>query len=1167
MSINGTKFTVANTGNIKSGGTLDISNNFSINNDNFMVDSSGNAISKGNIDISNNISIGNNKFNVDASGNIKSTGSLDISQNLKIGSSLLTVDHQNKRVGVNTTTPEYSLDVSGQIITKKMLLGSSYTIDTSSNTPTTSTTTTTIDISSVTITKDNTPVTPTQINSNEYYYIFDSTTSNYNFTSTKDVKCDILMIGGGGGGGSARAGGGGAGACIVYPNYTMNGQYNIKVGNGGQGSVLVTSESVNGIDTEITNLDGSTIYFRAKGGGGGASIALSGIPNDGGCGGGSASQVLTNGGIAVNTNIIDRTLTGPNITSTYAVYGNMGGRNTTEYVDTLNTMDGAGGGGIGQGGTSTGSLGPVDSQYTANSPGKGGDGLYQSIINGITYNFKNYFGANGVLESDGFYYIGGGGGGGDTAAGVGGNGGKGGGGRGGDGSSTTAGNAVVGIQNTGGGGGGGAGEGTTGNKNGGNGGSGITIIRFKLTNTTTSNSQVNIIEPVVISETIERIYPPIRNATSNTTTITGQAYGNGVYIVSASSNHPGEEPFKIINTDNTGWTQSWTSYNGTPAGTYTGTFSLGGYSGECVKIQLPYRIKLTRYIIEANSIGGVNRAPSIYKIFGSNDDSNWTEIHHKSVALISSNYVSNKFEETISNTNYYKYYALVVNKNIGLDPWLSIGEWQIYGSEKITPEIIDTDYKYLAFKNDGTNQTQYTVNFLESEGTVCDILIVGGGGSGGGIIGGGGGGGGVLHIQNATVPADTYNILVGKGGGNLIGNTAPTVLNNNGKSSLAFGIEVYGGGYGGSGMWRDTVNYIADSGADGGSGGAGGSFNSGRAVSIGGKKKLPSYTNNILQSANIIYNYYGGDGGDGKTIGFSGGGSGGGGASDIKPTKELTSFDGADGKQINIDGNNYYWGGGGGGSIQDDKKAGNGGKGGGGGGSGSAVYTNDTAGSGGTNGISLGQNGDIEGDGIPTAGNGGAHTGGGGGGGGFANPSGSTVSGAGGSGIVIIRYKFTKTINTGYATITYNNDATFGYRNTDTTFIPSIVQLNTGQTLINSLSQYINFNFGNVNKCKMDASGNLTLNGDIFLYSDGRIKENVTTITSALDKVNELSGVNYNIINKPRKQIGVIAQEVEKVLPEVIKNEGELKTVAYPNMVGLLIEALKELDEKVDQMN
>jgi hypothetical protein len=99
----------------------------------------------------------------------------------------------------------------------------------------------------------------------------------------------------------------------------------------------------------------------------------------------------------------------------------------------------------------------------------------------------------------------------------------------------------------------------------------------------------------------------------------------------------------------------------------------------------------------------------------------------------------------------------------------------------------------------------------------------------------------------------------------------------------------------------------------------------------------------------------------------------------------------------------------------------------------------------------------------------------------------------------------------------------------------------------------------------MDSYGNLILNGDIYIYSDGRIKENVTTITSALDKVNEMSGITYNIINKSRREIGVIAQEVELVLPEVIKEEGGIKTVAYPNMVGLLIEALKELNDKVDQ--
>jgi hypothetical protein len=63
-----------------------------------------------------------------------------------------------------------------------------------------------------------------------------------------------------------------------------------------------------------------------------------------------------------------------------------------------------------------------------------------------------------------------------------------------------------------------------------------------------------------------------------------------------------------------------------------------------------------------------------------------------------------------------------------------------------------------------------------------------------------------------------------------------------------------------------------------------------------------------------------------------------------------------------------------------------------------------------------------------------------------------------------------------------------------------------------------------------------------------------------------MRGVMYNLIKDPSKtkHTGVIAQEIEEVLPEVIDNKGEYKTVAYPNMVAFLIEAIKDINNKID---
>jgi len=315
----------------------------------------------------------------------------------------------------------------------------------------------------------------TTIDSDYKYMAFTYTTGTnntvYNITFNDNTECDILMIGAGGGGGHSRAGGAGSGACLVYKNYVMNGTYNILVG---KGSLNVSGDNgLNGNDSAITNSGGD--IFLAKGGGGGGANALSGL--SGGCGGGTSSQANQLGGEIVSTNKILGVNTAPSFNANYIIYGNIGGRNTRTWNGNLSAMDSAGGGGIGEGGTTSGTLNAVDSQFNPNNPGKGGDGRYFATINGIDYNFKDYFGIVGVEDgSSGNFFIGGGGGGGDNSAGSNGIGGKGGGGLGGDDNGDdNAGSS--GITNTGSGGGGGGGGGNLG----GGGGSGIVVIRYRYT--------------------------------------------------------------------------------------------------------------------------------------------------------------------------------------------------------------------------------------------------------------------------------------------------------------------------------------------------------------------------------------------------------------------------------------------------------------------------------------------------------------------------------------------------------------------------------------------------------------------------------------------------------------------------------------------------------------
>jgi len=99
-------------------------------------------------------------------------------------------------------------------------------------------------------------------------------------------------------------------------------------------------------------------------------------------------------------------------------------------------------------------------------------------------------------------------------------------------------------------------------------------------------------------------------------------------------------------------------------------------------------------------------------------------------------------------------------------------------------------------------------------------------------------------------------------------------------------------------------------------------------------------------------------------------------------------------------------------------------------------------------------------------------------------------------------------------------------------------------------------------------TGTITASGDVVAYSDERTKENIKTIDNALEKVKNLRGVEFNKIGEERKQIGVIAQEIEKVLPEVVKEHDMdgMKTVAYGNIVGVLIEAIKEQQKQIEEL-
>jgi len=102
-------------------------------------------------------------------------------------------------------------------------------------------------------------------------------------------------------------------------------------------------------------------------------------------------------------------------------------------------------------------------------------------------------------------------------------------------------------------------------------------------------------------------------------------------------------------------------------------------------------------------------------------------------------------------------------------------------------------------------------------------------------------------------------------------------------------------------------------------------------------------------------------------------------------------------------------------------------------------------------------------------------------------------------------------------------------------------------------------------------STGITVNGDVNSTSDIRYKKNIETIDNALEKVQLLRGVTFDWdhedFDTTNRATGVIAQDVKKVLPEAVReDEDGFMNVAYGNMVGLLVEAIKEQQQQIDEL-
>ena len=161
-----------------------------------------------------------------------------------------------------------------------------------------------------------------------------------------------------------------------------------------------------------------------------------------------------------------------------------------------------------------------------------------------------------------------------------------------------------------------------------------------------------------------------------------------------------------------------------------------------------------------------------------------------------------------------------------------------------------------------------------------------------------------------------------------------------------------------------------------------------------------------------------------------------------------------------------------------------------------------------------------------------------------------------------------------------NGEAIFSSFDTDL----FIQRGHTGDDRIKITSTNIGFFLDGVEDMRLENDGELHVADDVIAFSstpsDSRLKDNIFTIPSALDKIKSLNGVSYTWNSgrkKGKKDIGLIAQEVEKIIPEIVKEtklplmEGsdsniDYKTIDYEKIIPVLIEAIKDQQDQIDKL-
>jgi hypothetical protein len=150
--------------------------------------------------------------------------------------------------------------------------------------------------------------------------------------------------------------------------------------------------------------------------------------------------------------------------------------------------------------------------------------------------------------------------------------------------------------------------------------------------------------------------------------------------------------------------------------------------------------------------------------------------------------------------------------------------------------------------------------------------------------------------------------------------------------------------------------------------------------------------------------------------------------------------------------------------------------------------------------------------------------------------------------------------------------------------VPTIGDLIDGELAINSIdkkiyvrdgsnvvvvatgSQTLDTTLGFGNTSSLGMSVGVVTATDFNSASDIRLKENIQKIDNPIDKIVKIDGVRFDWKSDNKPSMGVIAQNIEEVLPELVNGE-DSKSVNYNGIIGLLIECVKTQQEQIDELN